>query len=103
MEQPLPDGWAVNTNGTPEFDAQKAAGLMALGGSEVTGGYKGYGLSAMVEILCGVLSGGIYGRQIRRWQEQEDGDWRKSNLSQCFVAINPEFFSDTYEDDLKEF
>lgn len=30
---------------------------MPLGGSEETAGYKGYGLSLLVETLCGVLSG----------------------------------------------
>ena len=103
FQESLPNGWAVNSEGKNESDSKKAAGLMPLGGSEITGGYKGYGLSGMVEILCGVLSGGIYGKQIRRWQEQEDGDWKESRLSQCFVCINPEFFSDDFEKDLKEY
>ena len=103
LDQDLPSGWAVNSSGKNENESKKAAGLTALGGAEMTGGYKGYGLSAMVEILCGVLSGGIYGKQIRRWQEQEDGDWKESRLSQCFVCINPEFFSENFEEDLQEF
>ena len=32
------------------------------------GGYKGYGLAMMVEIFCGILSGGAYGNKIRRWK-----------------------------------
>lgn len=43
-------------------------GLLPLGGSEEQGGYKGYGLTMMVEILCGVLSGSLYGPHIRSWQ-----------------------------------
>jgi hypothetical protein len=43
-------------------------GLLCLGGSEETGGYKGYGLSMMVEILGGILSGGPFGRHIRYWK-----------------------------------
>ena len=30
-------------------------------------GYKGYGLGTMVDVLCGVMSGGPYGGQIRKW------------------------------------
>lgn len=43
-------------------------GLLPLGGSEETGGYKGYGLAFMVEILCGILTGAAYGPNIRSWQ-----------------------------------
>ena len=44
-------------------------GLFPLGGDEITGGYKGYGLTFMVEILCGILAGGNYGPNIRTWQK----------------------------------
>lgn len=30
---------------------------MPLGGEEQTSGYKGYGLSAVVELFCGIASG----------------------------------------------
>lgn len=32
-----------------------------------SGGYKGYGLAMLVEVLCGILSGATYGKHIRRW------------------------------------
>jgi L-2-hydroxycarboxylate dehydrogenase (NAD+) len=32
-------------------------GLFPLGGDENSSGYKGYGLTFMVEILCGILGG----------------------------------------------
>jgi LDH2 family malate/lactate/ureidoglycolate dehydrogenase len=32
------------------------------------GGYKGYGLMFMVEILCGILAGSRYGHHVRTWQ-----------------------------------
>ena len=40
---------------------------MPLGGMEQTSGYKGYGLAAMVEVLCGVLAGGPFAHHIRGW------------------------------------
>jgi LDH2 family malate/lactate/ureidoglycolate dehydrogenase len=32
---------------------------MPLGGSEITSGYKGYGLGLLVETFCGVLAGEV--------------------------------------------
>lgn len=43
----------------------EGGGLLPLGGSEEQGGYKGYGLMFMVEILCGILSGSLFGPNIR--------------------------------------
>ena len=40
----------------PREAMREGAGL-PLGGEELTGGYKGYGLALMVEVLCGVMSG----------------------------------------------
>ena len=52
--------WAVDGRGQVTSDPVEAmregAGL-PLGGEEQTGGYKGYGLALMVEVLCGVMSG----------------------------------------------
>ena len=52
--------WAVDGRGQVTSDPVEAmregAGL-PLGGEEETGGYKGYGLALMVEVLCGVMSG----------------------------------------------
>jgi LDH2 family malate/lactate/ureidoglycolate dehydrogenase len=68
-------------------------GLLPLGGEELTGGYKGYGLMFMVEILCGVLAGSSYGHHIRTWQTSSG----EANLGQCFIAINPNHFADGFE------
>jgi L-2-hydroxycarboxylate dehydrogenase (NAD+) len=57
----MPVGWAIDKNGEPITDPRKfyeeGAGLLPLGGLPVTGGYKGFGLSLMVDTLCRVLSG----------------------------------------------
>ena len=53
----VPEGWLVDRQGRPTTDplALRAGGaLLPLGGSE---GYKGYGLSVMVEIFSGLLTG----------------------------------------------
>jgi L-2-hydroxycarboxylate dehydrogenase (NAD+) len=66
---PLPAGWAVDAEGRPTTDSlavlerlehRQPGGLMPLGGVEA--GHKGYGLSVMVDIMCGVLAGARFGR-----------------------------------------
>lgn len=37
----------------------------------LVGGYKGYGLSMMVEILCGILSGSSFGLNTGNWKKGE--------------------------------
>lgn len=52
----LPPGLALDAGGTPTTDPRAALeGTLAS-----LGGYKGYGLAAMVELLSGVLSGGPF-------------------------------------------
>ena len=67
-------------------------GLLPLGGTEDSGGYKGYGLGMMVEILCGILGGGNYSSNIRRWAFAVPGE-DPANLGHCFIAIDPECFA----------
>ena len=53
-EPSIPAGWATDSAGVPTTDTRAAyEGLLM-----PLGGYKGSGLGLMVEILCGVLSGG---------------------------------------------
>ena len=59
--KPLPAGWAIDKDGQPLTDPKRfreeGAGLLPLGGSPLTGAYKGWGLTVAVDILTGVLSG----------------------------------------------
>jgi len=58
----LPDGVAIDADGGVTRDAQAAAALLPLGGSEY--GHKGYALALMVELLCGPLNGMPYADRI---------------------------------------
>jgi LDH2 family malate/lactate/ureidoglycolate dehydrogenase len=72
----VPRGWIVDRDGQPTTDpnALRAGGaLLPLGGTE---GYKGSGLSAIVEILCGLLTGLGFG--IDPTFRHNDG---------CFIAV----------------
>ena len=65
---PIPAGWAVTSDGEPitEPPEYRAGDWMQtpLGNSHEGGGHKGYGLAVMVDILCGVLSGGGFSAQL---------------------------------------
>jgi LDH2 family malate/lactate/ureidoglycolate dehydrogenase len=58
--QEIPIGWIVDKQGLPTsnpLDYWDGGAILPLGGGPETGGYKGYGLSVMIDILAGVLSG----------------------------------------------
>jgi uncharacterized oxidoreductase len=73
--EPIPLGWVVDRDGNPTTNPNdlKAGALLPLGGNE---GYKGSGLSAIVEILCGLLTGLGFG--IDPTGRHNDG---------CFLAV----------------
>jgi LDH2 family malate/lactate/ureidoglycolate dehydrogenase len=74
--QPVPDGWIIGSDGKPTNDPRQlrqGGALLPVGGSE---GYKGYGLSVVVEILCGLLTGLGFG--VEPTGRHNDG---------CFMAV----------------
>lgn len=81
---PLEPGWAFDAEGRPTCDADSATMLEGLGG------YKGYGLSMMVELLCGMLSGGPVGRQLLPMYRASLEEQRQ--ISHFFVAIDLDCF-----------
>ncbi|CAA9211454.1 MAG: Malate dehydrogenase [uncultured Chloroflexi bacterium] len=56
--EPIPLGWALDKDGQPTTDpvAARQGALLPLGGP------KGYGLALVLDVLCGVLSGGRFGK-----------------------------------------
>lgn len=68
-DKPLQPGWAIDADGVETLDAKVAltGALLPLGGFGIdTGGHKGYGLGLLVDIFCGVLSGGKFGNETPR-------------------------------------
>uniref|UniRef100_A0A2A4JUX8 Malate dehydrogenase n=1 Tax=Heliothis virescens TaxID=7102 RepID=A0A2A4JUX8_HELVI len=101
--EPLPSGWAQGPDGMETKEAElafKTACLMPLGGSELTSGYKGYGLSAVVELFSGILAGANYGHHVRSWSQGKVA--APANLGHCFVAINPQCFAPGFRDRLAD-
>ena len=62
--EPIPHGWAVDSQGRPTTnpdDMVDGGALLPLGSDRDRGGHKGYGLAIMVDVLCGALSGANWG------------------------------------------
>jgi uncharacterized oxidoreductase len=69
----IPEGWILDKEGNPTTDPAAGGVALPLGGSE---GHKGYGLSAMIEILSGILTGLGFGHEPSG--RHNDG---------CFIAV----------------
>ncbi|CAB3407226.1 unnamed protein product [Caenorhabditis bovis] len=98
----IPNAWGADSEGNETHDPKavlNGGGLQPLGGSEITGGYKGTGLCMMVEMLCGIMGGAAFGKNIRQWQTTS----KNADLGQCFVAIDPECFAPGFSERLQQF
>jgi amino acid adenylation domain-containing protein len=84
--KPLPAGWILDRQGRPSTDpADLVAGL----GMPI-GGHKGYGLTLIMEVLAGVLTGAGFGWDNRR--EHNRNMVKPANFGHFFMAIDPELF-----------
>ncbi|QCI68159.1 Ldh family oxidoreductase [Phreatobacter stygius] len=59
--QPIPPTWAVTADGEATTDPDAAIRGMLL----PTGGPKGFALALMIDLMCGLLSGGASGAEVR--------------------------------------
>lgn len=62
--KPIPRGWGLDSDGNESTDPNvmfSGGAILPLGSSPDTSSHKGYGLGLMVDILTGVLSGGMSG------------------------------------------
>lgn len=82
---PIPEGWALDPDGNPTTDAERA-----LAGTVLTmAGHKGYALALMVEMLSGVLSGAAVGPEIGSMYRQLD---RPQDVGHFFCLLDIEAF-----------
>jgi LDH2 family malate/lactate/ureidoglycolate dehydrogenase len=89
----LQPGWAIDRDGRPATTPEAAleGALQPLGGNEETGGYKGYGLSLVVDLLTGILGGARFGPEIVPLFSTQAGE---ANLGQAFLVIDPAAIDD---------
>lgn len=77
----LPEGWAMDKRGRPTTDPQEAIEGLVM----PLGGHKGYALSLMIDVLCGILTGADFGPHIGKLYGDFD---RPQNLGHLFGAID---------------
>lgn len=84
-DKPLPEGLAIRPDGQPETDPAKIgeAALLPFGGA------KGYGLSLMVEILSGILSGAGFSDGVKSTYSNFA---ENSDNGHCVIVIDVEKF-----------
>lgn len=89
----LPVGWAIDREGRPATTPQSAleGSLHPLGGEEITGGYKGYGLALVVELLTGILGGAAFGPNVVSLFSTHEGP---ADLGEAFMVIDPTVIDD---------
>jgi ureidoglycolate dehydrogenase (NAD+) len=77
----IPAIWATDRDGRPTTDPKAALDGFLL----PVGGYKGYGLALMVDLLAGVLSGAAFLTHVRSWVDNPD---EPQNLGHFFLLID---------------
>lgn len=84
LGQKIPLDWAFDNTGMPTDDPQEA--LFNNGLLRPVGDHKGFGLAVMMDVLSGVLSGGMFGTDVTSDQPGY------SNVGHFFTAINIDAF-----------
>jgi LDH2 family malate/lactate/ureidoglycolate dehydrogenase len=79
--EPIPDTWATDAAGLPTTDPNAALD----GFLQPIGGHKGYGLSIMIDLFAGLLSGAAYLTHVQSWNKTPD---RPQNLGHTFILID---------------
>ncbi|MBX3538868.1 MAG: Ldh family oxidoreductase [Chelatococcus sp.] len=82
----VPPDTAVDSEGKPTTDSQRATGLLPLGGTLF--GFKGAGLGGLAEVLSAALTGMRASVDIPAW----DSVGKPRELGQFVLAIDPEAF-----------
>jgi LDH2 family malate/lactate/ureidoglycolate dehydrogenase len=85
----IPLDWAVDSQGRPTTDAKAALAGFLL----PLGGYKGYGITLMVDLLTGVLADSAYGPAVQGLDVVE----AIGRVGHTFMAISVSAFDDVAE------
>lgn len=83
--RPIPEGYALDENGRPTTDPAAALRGVVL----PIGGPKGAGLSLLMDILCGVMTGAAFAGGVGDQYKNFD---RPQNVGHFMLAIRPDLF-----------
>lgn len=100
--KPIPEGWALTKEGEPTTDPAEALKGVLL----AIGGYKGYGITLMMDLLTGVLTDSNYGPRVKGIDQEAE----PARLGHSFMALDLAAFTevaafkarvDAYIDEIK--
>lgn len=95
MGKKIPPGWALTKDGRPTEDPKEALEGLLL----PVGGPKGYGLALMIDILAGVMTGSLFGKEVGLLYDMS----RPQGVGQFIIVINISSFMevDRFKDRLE--
>ena len=84
--RPIPEGWALTRDGEPTTDPTQALKGILL----AIGGYKGYGITLMMDFLTGVLANSAYGPRVHGVDDAAD----VAGVGHSFMVLSVSSFDD---------
>jgi len=88
----VPLGYGINAEGKltqNPSEIRNGGALLPLGGPDYLSGYKGYSLALLVDILCGVLAGAAFGKDVGSPAATTGGP---TDIGHFFLAIDIQAF-----------
>ena len=91
----LPNGWALDVNGSPTTDPDEAIqGLI-----QPMAGFKGYAISMLIDVVSGVLSGSSFLNNVGRFYSEDS-----MNVGFFISVIDPkQVLGESYDKIIKEY
>ena len=83
----LPEGWMIDADGRPTTDPED----FKTGSAVPMAAHKGYGLTLVMEILSGVMTGALFGAD-HNWRGNPEGPASIRDIGHFFLAIDPTMF-----------
>ena len=95
--KPLPEGWALDSDGNPTTDAKKGIEGLVL----PMAGFKGYGMSMLIDISAGLLSGSAYLNHVGRFYSE---DKKSMNVGFYMNVLDPiMIYGEDYNTQIKNY
>ena len=93
----LPDGWALDVDGKPTNEPEEGI----KGFVQPMAGFKGYGLSMLIDIMSGLLSGSAYLNHVGRFYSNDN---KSMNVGFYITVMDPkQIFGGEYDIAIKQY